>query len=144
MGAVNRTLAGKLVLKGLIWGRMTFGVAAWLAPRPVGRALGWTIWLLARHLDVQERLAGEAHELLGERRFASDFETASAPRYGEAVLRESMRLKTVAVLRTLEPLAHTTICGTHIPAGTPLLLLQRHTNLREPASLTSVPAGATG
>lgn len=40
MGAVNRTLVGKLVLNGLIWGRMTFGVAAWLAPRPVGRALG--------------------------------------------------------------------------------------------------------
>lgn len=40
MGAVNRTLGGKLVLNGLIWGRMAFGVAAWLAPRPVGRALG--------------------------------------------------------------------------------------------------------
>jgi hypothetical protein len=40
MGAVNRALATKLALNGLIWGRMTFGVAAWLAPRPVGGALG--------------------------------------------------------------------------------------------------------
>ncbi|HET7590814.1 MAG TPA: hypothetical protein VFK14_11610 [Solirubrobacterales bacterium] len=40
MGAVNRPSADKLALNGLIWGRMTFGVAAWLAPRPVGRALG--------------------------------------------------------------------------------------------------------
>jgi hypothetical protein len=40
IGAANRALASKLTLNGLIWGRMTFGVAAWLAPRPVGRALG--------------------------------------------------------------------------------------------------------
>jgi len=37
---MNRVLASKLALNGLIWGRLTFGVAAWLAPRPVGRALG--------------------------------------------------------------------------------------------------------
>jgi hypothetical protein len=40
MAAVNRVLASNLALNGLIWGRMTFGVAAWLAPRPVGKALG--------------------------------------------------------------------------------------------------------
>ena len=40
MVAVNRGLASNLALNGLIWGRMTFGVAAWLAPRPVGKALG--------------------------------------------------------------------------------------------------------
>jgi hypothetical protein len=40
MVAVHRAPANKLALNGLIWGRMTFGVAAWLAPRPVGKALG--------------------------------------------------------------------------------------------------------
>lgn len=40
MIAVNQNLATNLALNGLIWGRMTFGVAAWLAPRPVGKALG--------------------------------------------------------------------------------------------------------
>jgi hypothetical protein len=40
MAVVNRARASKLALNGLIWGRMTFGVAAWLAPRPLGRALG--------------------------------------------------------------------------------------------------------
>lgn len=40
MIAVNRALASKLALNGLIWGRMTFGLAAWLAPRPIGSALG--------------------------------------------------------------------------------------------------------
>ncbi|HEX3609971.1 MAG TPA: hypothetical protein VHU14_09950 [Solirubrobacterales bacterium] len=37
---MNRVLASKLTLNGLIWGQMTFGAAAWLAPRPVGKALG--------------------------------------------------------------------------------------------------------
>jgi len=40
MVAVNRSLVSKLTLNGLIWGRMTFGVAAWLAPRAVGNAVG--------------------------------------------------------------------------------------------------------
>lgn len=40
MVTVNRGLVSKLTLNGLIWGRMTFGVAAWLAPRSVGNAVG--------------------------------------------------------------------------------------------------------
>jgi hypothetical protein len=40
MVAVDRARVRKLALNGLIWGRMTFGVAAWLEPRPVGRAAG--------------------------------------------------------------------------------------------------------
>ncbi len=96
--------------------------------------LGWTIWLLARHPEVQERLAAEARETLREHPVAADFETAGAARYAEAVLRESMRLKTVGPLATLEPLLDTTICDTHIPAGTRLLLVVRQANLeQEPA-----------
>src|SRR5262249_7010999 len=39
-GRLNRSLVSKLTLNGLIFGRMTFGVAAWLAPRSVGNAVG--------------------------------------------------------------------------------------------------------
>ncbi len=46
-------------------------------------------------------------------------------RYAEAVLRESMRIKRVGPLAPLEPLVDTTICDTHIPARTRLLLLLR-------------------
>ena len=101
--------------------------------------LGWTIWLLARHPDAQERLAREAQQVLGEHPFAVDFETAGAPRYAEAVLRESMRLKTVGPLGTLEPLADTTICNTRIPAGTRLLLLLRQANLEQEPSVEFDP-----
>jgi hypothetical protein len=37
---MDRGQATKVALDGLIWGRMSFGLAAWLAPRPVGDALG--------------------------------------------------------------------------------------------------------
>ena len=91
--------------------------------------LGWTIWLLATHPDVQERLAAEASEVLGEDPFPDDYEVIGELDYTEAVLRESLRVKGVTPLITAEPLADTTICDTHIPAGTQLLMLLRYPNL---------------
>jgi cytochrome P450 len=91
--------------------------------------LGWTIWFLASRPDIQTRLAQEAGEILSENPFPVDYETVGRLRYGEAVLRESMRLKSVAPLATMEPLTDTTICDTHIPARTRLLLLLRHAQL---------------
>jgi hypothetical protein len=73
MGAVDRVLARKLSLNGLIWGRMTFGVAAWLAPRPVGKAVGLDMAgnpqaaYLARVLAVRDfALAAGAYATDGE------------------------------------------------------------------------------
>ena len=93
--------------------------------------LGWTIWLLASRPDVQARLSQEADALFGEHPFPVDYDTVNALRYTEAVLRESMRLKTVGPLLALEPLADATICDTHIPAGTRLLLLLRQAGFGE-------------
>jgi cytochrome P450 len=91
--------------------------------------LGWTIWLLATHPDVQARLAAEASEALGENSFPNDYEVIGSLDYAEAVLRESLRVKAVTPLITAEPLSDTTICDTHIPAGTQLLMLLRYPNL---------------
>ena len=88
--------------------------------------LAWTIWFLASRRDIQARLAQEADEILDEHPFPVDYETVGRLHYGEAVLRESMRLKTVGPLMTAEPLMDSTICNTHIPAGTRLVLLLRH------------------
>ena len=70
---MNRALASKLALNGLIWGRMAFGVAAWLAPRPLGTALGLDIAgnpqapYLARVLAVRDFvLAAGAYATEGE------------------------------------------------------------------------------
>ena len=91
--------------------------------------MGWTLWFLASRPEIQDRWADEAREVLAEHQFPGDYETIEQLNYGEAVLRESMRLKPVAVALLLESLADTTIAGTHIPAGTRLWLPTRHAGI---------------
>jgi cytochrome P450/UDP:flavonoid glycosyltransferase YjiC (YdhE family) len=93
--------------------------------------LGWTVWLLASRPDIQARLALEAREALGDHPFPPDYQTVEQLTYAEAVLRESMRLRPVSPVLPMEPLADVTICDTHIPAGTRLLLLLRAAGLHE-------------
>jgi cytochrome P450 len=68
---------------------------------------------------------------LGGGELPADHTTIEQLDYCEAVIRESMRLKTVGPLLTLEPLVDTTICDTHIPSRTRLLLLLRQAGLHE-------------
>jgi cytochrome P450 len=93
--------------------------------------MAWTIWSLATMPDVQARWAEEAREVLGEERFPSSYETVDRLPYGEAVLRESMRLKSVAPIGSAEPLADTEVAGIAMPAGTRILLLTRRAGLRD-------------
>ncbi len=79
--------------------------------------MAWTLWFLAQHNDIQERWAQEAQEVLGEQRFPDDYDAMAKLSYGEAVLRESMRLKPVAVALTVESVSDMTSAGTLIPAG---------------------------
>jgi cytochrome P450 len=87
--------------------------------------MAWTIWFLAQRPDIQERLAAESDALLGDAPYPGDHELVSRLLYGEAVLKESMRLKPVTVWASVEPLTDATICGTRIPAGTRITLLKR-------------------
>jgi cytochrome P450 len=93
--------------------------------------LAWTSWLLARHPRVQERLANDALDLLGEETVAADYETTSRFGYGDAVVREALRLKPAAVAILLESLGESVIADVRIPAGTRLMLLTRHAALHE-------------
>jgi cytochrome P450 len=92
--------------------------------------IAWTLWLLARHPEVQRRWAAEADQVLGEERCPSRYDVIAELEYGEAVLRESMRLKPVAPALFVEPLTDVTLADTHLPAGTRLLLLTRVAGLR--------------
>jgi cytochrome P450 len=91
--------------------------------------MAWTIWLLASRPEIQARCAQEADEVLAGESFPVAYEAVEHLRYGEAVLRESMRLKPVAPVIGLEPLADTSVLGTRIPAGTRLMLLTRHAGI---------------
>ncbi len=89
-------------------------------------SMAWTIWSLAERPEVQDRWAEEACEVLGEETHATEYETVEGFRYGEGVLRESMRLTPVVPISGVEPLSDTEIAGVGIPAGTRLVLLHRH------------------
>lgn len=91
-------------------------------------SLAWTLWYLAREPEMQERWAREAAEVLGDDPVPGDHETAQQLRYGAAVLRESMRLKTVAATIPLESLHDTEVAGIRIPAGMRILILTREIN----------------
>jgi cytochrome P450 len=88
--------------------------------------LGWTIWLLASHPEVQPPLAAEAIDVLDGEPIPTSYESTERLAYADAVLRESMRLKSVAPISGVEPTEDRTICDTHIPAGSRLVLMQRH------------------
>jgi cytochrome P450 len=88
--------------------------------------MAWTSWFLAQRPDVQARWAQEAQQALGDELVPTDHELVSRLPYGEAVLRESMRLKSVANGIAVLPRTDTTICDTHIPAGTRVILETRY------------------
>jgi cytochrome P450 len=94
-------------------------------------SMAWTVWSLAQRPEIQARWAAEADQVLGERPYATEYETIDDLDYGEAVLRESMRLTPVVPITGLEPLVDTEIDGVHIPAGTRLLLLHRRAGMRD-------------
>ena len=92
--------------------------------------MAWTTWLLAREPEIQRRWAAEADAVLGDERSPRAYDTVGELHYGEAVLRESMRLKPVAPILGVEPLADSTLTDTRIPAGTRTLLLTRLASLQ--------------
>jgi len=93
--------------------------------------LAWAAWLLVGHPDVQEELASEAGDLLGDAPLALDHETVAQFAFADAVLRESIRLKPVAPMLAIESLSDAEVADVHVPASTRLLLLTRHAAQRE-------------
>jgi cytochrome P450 len=80
-------------------------------------SLTWTAWFIARDEALQRRLAAAAPVIEDA---DSTFE------YGDAVLRETMRLKSVAPLIFVEPLEDVEIAGLALPRGTRLVGLTRY------------------
>jgi cytochrome P450 len=110
----------------IIWNTLTFLSAG---EDTTAHTIAWTLWFLSSRPEIQTRWAQEAQAVLGEQPYPDGHEIVDSFDYGEAVLRESMRLKAVAAVLAVEPVADATIAGTHIPAGTRLLLLTRHAGL---------------
>jgi cytochrome P450 len=96
--------------------------------------LGWAIWFLSSRPHIQARLSQEADEVLGDQLFLHEHESAARLRYTEAVVREAIRLKSVVPYLTAESTTDNIICGTHIPAGTRMVLLSHYASLRADGS----------
>jgi Cytochrome P450 len=86
--------------------------------------------------DGQACWAQEALEVLGDESYPTDYELVSRFTYGEAVLREAMRLKELELDDTRGPVKER-FTFTMIPEGL-------RVRLRERAPLESMPVGATG
>lgn len=87
-------------------------------------SLAWAVWYLARRPDVQARLAAEARDLQGADPVPG-YEAAAQAHYGEAVLREAIRLRSAAPIMFVEAAQDTEVGGVRLPAGTRLMLMTR-------------------
>ena len=80
-------------------------------------SLSWASYFIARDPALQRRLAETAPVI-------EDPDTTFE--YGDAVLRETMRLKSVAPLIFVEPLDDVTVAGVDLPRGTRVIALTRY------------------
>jgi cytochrome P450 len=92
--------------------------------------MAWTIWAMATRPEVQARWAEEASEVLGDQSHPTEYDVVEGFRYGEGVLRESMRLKPVVPITGVQALADTEIEGIRMPAGARTIFLHREAGLR--------------
>jgi cytochrome P450 len=83
-------------------------------------ALTWTLYLLARHPEVQEQLVEEAASVLGGRE--PSFEDLPQLPYTAMVFNEGLRLYPPAWIMARDVLHDAEIEGWHIPAGSLLFL----------------------
>jgi cytochrome P450 len=81
--------------------------------------LAWMIYLFDRHRDAQQRAAAEVRGMAGT------YEELSRLPYLEACANETMRLRPVAPINTVEAARDTVVAGIHIPKGTLLMCLMR-------------------
>ena len=95
--------------------------------------LAWMMHFLTDNLAVQRTVQQEADAVLGEARLLPDVQAQDRLRYIDAVAQETLRLKGVAPVLSMEPLQAMEIGGLHLPAGTAVFLLTRYGGLHAPA-----------
>lgn len=94
--------------------------------------LAWTLYFLAGHPKVQERLAAEVVATLPEGRL-TDFDQLRELPWLDAVIQETMRLKPVAPLNIVEANRDLDIGPLRLRKGDPVAILTRAIALAEPA-----------
>lgn len=85
--------------------------------------IAWTMYYMAMHPEIQGEMQREADAVIGNGSRVHDIKQVEELPYINAVIQESMRLKPVFPLLTLEPNQDVEIAGIEVIKGTPLFLL---------------------
>jgi cytochrome P450 len=93
--------------------------------------LSWTIDFFIQHPRHYARARAEVDAVLGEHALPPDLDSTNRMPFLEAFNSEAMRLKPVAPLNAMEPLADVDILGYRVPKGTVVMLLTRRIALDE-------------
>jgi cytochrome P450 len=95
-------------------------------------SLAWTLYFMARHPEIQERMHAEVATVTGGGELATFAQTRELP-YADAVINEAMRLKPVAPLNILEANRELRIGGLQLRKGDAVAILSRAIARRETA-----------
>lgn len=93
--------------------------------------LVWLVYLISEHPAIQHEMQREVDAVLGKDTIPKDLNTVDKLHYIEAVVHETMRLKSVAPLFFIEPNRDVELAGFPIPKGTFLMLVNRYGALQE-------------
>lgn len=93
--------------------------------------LAWLVYLITEHPDILQKIQSEVDAIIGKDPIPKDLSVVEKLTYIEAVVHETMRLKSVAPLFFIEPNWNVEIAGFNIPKGTFLMLVNRYGALQE-------------
>lgn len=93
--------------------------------------LAWLTYLVAEHPETQGKIQHEVDTVLDKFSIPDDLTAVDRLTYIEAVIHETMRLKSVAPLFFIEPNKDVELAGINIPKGTFLMLVSRFCALQE-------------
>jgi len=93
--------------------------------------LSWLVYLMTEHPEVQLKMQQEADAILGSGTALHDIGAVEQLHYIEAVVHETMRLKSVTPVFFLEPNRDVELASMAIPKGTFLMLVNRYAALQE-------------
>ncbi len=95
--------------------------------------LTWAVAELAQVPHVQAKLAEEARSVLGDVAFPPDHVAVDQMPYAQAVLKETIRLRSAGPLTVSDTMVDTELAGVRLPAGTEIAMLTRYaTRDRQP------------
>ena len=88
--------------------------------------IAWTSKYFMDHPEILARVREEADAALGDAPFPDSHENLGDFPFLEACVNETMRLKPVGPLFSMQTLKDVNLLGCHLPVGTPIIALTRH------------------